>query len=664
MKRSQRWHSFALVLLFALILPAACTVSAQSPPEARVSAPPVPLHIEVDPPAIAVKGVETPIEISVEGELPVGSARVEIRQENARGVLVGEGLLEVGEVLSVPIEPLRSGRVRYAVKLLGLDHDPVVFVVRSIPGWMTLLPPLVAILLALLFRHVVPALLAGVWIGAWIFFGNPFFGALRTIDHYIIDALADRDHVSIVVFSMLLGGMVGLVSRSGGTLGLVDALRPYATSSRRGQLVTWLLGILIFFDDYANSLLVGNTMRPVTDRLRISREKLAYIVDSTAAPVAAIALVSTWIGYEVSLIGDSLEAVGSDLQAYGVFLQSIPFNFYPILALVFGLLVASTLRDFGPMLSAERRARRGQLLADKAVPLAEFDSEALQPPKDKPRRWYNAVVPVLVVLTVTFAGLWFTGRAALAEAADPLAGAPLLGSGFEGLGQVFGAGDSFKALLWGSLAGCIVALLMATLQRILTVSAALQAWTNGVRSMLPAFVILALAWSIADVCTDLHTSGFMVAALSDHLPPGILPAIVFLLAALTAFATGTSWGTMGILIPLAVPTAYGVARAAGFDADAAHTILLGTVSSVLAGAIFGDHCSPISDTTVLSSMSSACDHVDHVRTQLPYAILVAAVAIVLGYIPGGLGVPPWICLLAAAAALVGLLRLLGRPVEG
>jgi Na+/H+ antiporter NhaC len=545
--------------------------------------------------------------------------------------------------------------------LPGSEHVPAEFTLRTLPGWVTLLPPLLAILLALLFRQVVPALLAGVWIGAWIFFGSPFVGALRTIDHYVIRALADPDHVAIVVFSLMLGGMVGLVSRSGGTLGLVESLRPYATTSRRGQLVTWLLGILVFFDDYANTLLVGNTMRPVTDRLRVSREKLAYIVDSTAAPVAAIALISTWIGYEVSLIGDSLKTLGSELEAYAVFVQSIPYNFYPILALFFGLAVAASGRDFGPMLAAERRARGGKLLSERAVPLAEFDSETLQPPQGKPRRWYNAVVPVLVVLGVTFAGLWFTGRAALAEASDPLAAIPFLGLGFEGMGRVFGAGDSFKALLWGSLAGCATALLMATLQRILSIQAALQAWTNGVRSMVPAFVILTLAWSIANVCADLQTSGFMVAALSDHLAPGLLPALVFVLAALTAFSTGTSWGTMGILIPLAVPTAYGVAQAAGFDPEAAHRILLGTVSSVLAGAIFGDHCSPISDTTVMSSMSSACDHVDHVRTQLPYALAVAGVAILLGYLPGGFGLPPWACLLSGGAVLAGLLRWLGRP---
>jgi Na+/H+ antiporter NhaC len=467
--------------------------------------------------------------------------------------------------------------------------------------------------------------------------------------------------VAIVVFSLMLGGMVGLVSRSGGTLGLVESMRPFATSSRRGQLVTWLLGLVVFFDDYANTLLVGNTMRPVSDRLRISREKLAYIVDSTAAPVASIALISTWIGYEVSLIADALKEMGSDQQAYGVFLQAIPYNFYPILALLFGLLVASMQRDFGPMLRAERRARAGKLLSDRAVPLAEFDSDALAPPPDKPRRWYNAALPVLVVLTITFVGLWLTGRASLAAGGDPAAGASLLQLGFEGVGRVFGAGDSFKALLWGSLGGCLVALSMATLQRILTLTEALQAWTNGVRSMIPAFVILTLAWSIASVCSDLQTSGFMVAALSDHLAPGLLPALVFVLAALTAFATGTSWGTMGILIPLAVPTAYGVAQAAGLDAASAQGVLLGTVSSVLAGAIFGDHCSPISDTTVMSSMSSACDHVDHVRTQLPYALAVGVVAILVGYLPAGFGLSPWLCLAAGAALLAGLLHWLGRP---
>jgi Na+/H+ antiporter NhaC len=513
-------------------------------------------------------------------------------------------------------------------------------------------------LLALFFHQVVPALLAGIWIGGWIVFAGPVAGGMRTVDRYVIGALADSDHASIIVFSLLLGGMVGIVSRSGGTHGLVDALRPYATDSRRGQVVTWVLGLLIFFDDYANTLLVGNTMRPVTDRLRISREKLAYIVDSTAAPVASIALVSTWIGYEVSLIGDSLDSVGLHVEAYGVFLRSLPFNFYPVLALVFGLLVATGVRDFGPMLRAERRARDGRVLAEGAVPLSDFDSPTLTPPDGKPRRWINAVAPVCVVLVVTFAALWHTGVEALAAAGT------VVPSGFEGVGAVFGAGDSFRSLLWASLAGCLVALLLATVQRILSVSHAMTAWLDGIRSMTPAIVILVLAWSISNVCSDLDTSGFMVAMLSDRLDPRLVPVIVFTISAITAFATGTSWGTMAILIPLAVPTAHGVALAAGYDADHDMAILLCSVSAVLAGAIFGDHCSPISDTTVMSSMASGCDHVDHVRTQLPYAGVVGAVAIVFGYVPAGFGLSPWLCLLAGSICLFSILRWIGRPVAG
>jgi Na+/H+ antiporter NhaC len=401
----------------------------------------------------------------------------------------------------------------------------------------------------------------------------------------------------------------------------------------------------------------------VTDRLKISREKLAYIVDSTAAPVASIALVSTWIGYEVSLIADSLEEIGSSLEAYSVFLQSLPYNFYPILALVFGIAIAASGRDFGPMLRAERRARAGKLLADRAVPLADFEGGDLAPPENQPRRWYNAGAPVIVVLLVTFAGLWYTGRISLLEDGDVAGTAPLLEIGFRGIGTVFGAGNSFHSLLWGSLAGCLAAIGLAVGQRILSFTEGLGAWIGGVKSMTMAFVILVLSWSIADVCSALDTSGFMVAALSDNVAPGLLPALVFLFASATAFATGTSWGTMGILIPLAVPTAYGLAQGAGFDSGEAHAVLLGAVSAVLAGAIFGDHCSPISDTTVLSSMASGCDHVDHVRTQLPYALVVAGVAMLLGYLPAGFGVSPFICLLVGAAALAVTVRWVAHPVS-
>jgi Na+/H+ antiporter NhaC len=478
----------------------------------------------------------------------------------------------------------------------------------------------------------------------------------------VIGALADTDHMSILVFSLMLGGMVGVVSRSGGTVGLVETLARRARTSRDGQLTTWILGIAIFFDDYANTLVVGNAMRPVTDRLRVSREKLAYIVDSTAAPVAAIALITTWIGAEVSYIAGALDDIGSDLDAYVVFLQSIPYNFYPILALVFGFSIAFTRRDFGPMLRAERRALSGQVMREGAQPLSDFDSASLRAVEGRPHRWFNAVVPVLTVIIVTMIAQWSTGRAALTASGDPQGVAGWTDLGLRGFGNVFSAGNSYHALLWASFSGCVVALGLAILQRILTLAEGLDAWTQGVKSMMFAMVILALAWSIASVCDDLSSAAFVAEFLSGTIDARLFPALVFVMSALIAFATGTSWGTMGLLIPLALPAAFRLAQETGLDASTAHGVFLGATAAVLSGAIFGDHCSPISDTTVLSSMSSGCDHVDHVRTQLPYALCVGTVAIVLGYLPEAVGLSPWWSLALGAIALILIVRFVGRPV--
>ena len=645
----------------------ALTASAQETPSAAAAAPlppqPGPPPIEVvDPPLVLLAGSADSITLRATGALVGGRAIVELRRRNVTGTYA-RGELVAGTDLVLDLPALGSGTWEFDLVLPGQTIEGLPLTLRVVPGWATLLPPLLAIAFALAFRQVVPALLGGIWIGASIVYGGPLGGFLRTVDRYAVESLGDGDHVKIVLFTLMLGGMVGIISRSGGTVGLVEKLAARATNSRRGQIVTWLLGIVIFFDDYANTLLVGNTMRPVTDRLRISREKLAYIVDSTAAPVAAIALVSTWIGYEVGLIGDALEAVGSDREAYAVFLHSLPYNFYPILALVFGLMVASSRRDFGPMLKAERRAAGGKVLADGAVPLADFEGAELAPPESKPRRWPNAVIPVLSVLVVTFGSLWITGRSALTESGDAFGTLPLWQLGTEGLGAVFSEGASYNSLLYGAVAGCLIGLVLALGQRILTLGEGLAGWVAGMKSMMVAMVILVLAWGIGDVCADLRTADFMVAALSDALNPALVPALIFVLAALTAFATGTSWTTMALLIPLAVPTAFGVAEAAGLSDAAAYRILLASVSSVLAGALFGDHCSPISDTTVLSSTSSGCDHVDHVRTQLPYALTVALVALTVGYLPAGFGLHPLLCLLLAAGLLALLLRLIGRPIQ-
>ncbi|WP_200797289.1 Na+/H+ antiporter NhaC family protein [Microbulbifer donghaiensis] len=519
-------------------------------------------------------------------------------------------------------------------------------------GPVSLVPPLLAILLALILRQVLPALFAGVWVGAWAIEGGDwsaiFSGLFTGADKYVTAALADADHASIIIFSFVIGGTVGVISRNGGMLGVVAHIVRWASNARRAALATLAMGLAIFFDDYSNTLVVGNTMRPVTDRMKISRAKLAYIVDSTSAPVCCIALVTTWIGFEVGLIEDALQGAGATLEPYGVFLQSIAYSFYPLLALFFVVLVAVTGRDFGPMLVAERAARAGTAPRDTQAGEEPPLYDVIEPLPDRPVRAINAALPILTLVGGVIAGLWITGGGAVGK---PVA-------------DILAAADSYRALMWAAVASSVVAAALSVGLRILTLEQTVNAWFAGARSMFYAMIILVLAWALAGVSAELGTARYLVESIGGDLSAALLPSLVFLLAAITAFSTGTSWGTMGILMPLVVPLAWTmVGGDAGLAADEAH-IFYASIASVLAGAIWGDHCSPISDTTILSSMASGCDHIEHVRTQLPYATLVAAVALLCGTLPAGFGVSPLLCLLLSALALYTLHRLLGRSGTG
>lgn len=523
------------------------------------------------------------------------------------------------------------------------------------PSFLSLLPPIIAIALALLLRQVVVSLFAGVYLGALITGGfDPFAALLRTVDHYLVDALASRDHAAIMIFTLLLGGMTGIISRAGGAGGVVKILGRLARSARSTQVVVWALGLVIFFDDYANSLLVGSSMRPLCDRLKVSREKLAYIVDSTSAPVAAVAVFSTWIGAEVGLIRDAFVSVGYQGDPYLTFLKSIPYRFYPLLTLAFGFMVAISGRDFGAMRRAEKRARSGGgLVRPGSRSMWDMGADDLRPVENRPQLWYVAAVPVLTVLLTAFAGLYVDGSRSLA--ADGIVG--------HSLGAALGAADSYRVLLWASLLGCLSAGLMAVGRRILNLREAVDSMMAGGRAMLTALVVLMLAWSLGQVCSDLGTADYILSLTGDAIDPRLLPGLIFIIAGLVSFATGTSWGTMSILIPLAVPLGVKMSAAAGLPPDQAEPLLLGVIASVLAGSVFGDHCSPISDTTILSSMAASSDLVDHVKTQLPYALTVGLMALVVGVIPAAYGVPPLLALGVGLVLLALLLRLIGRPVD-
>jgi Na+/H+ antiporter NhaC len=348
----------------------------------------------------------------------------------------------------------------------------------------------------------------------------------------------------------------------------------------------------------------------------------------------------------VSLIDEALQGIEGlrDIPANAIFLQSIPYSFYPILAIVFVFMVASTGRDMGPMYRAEVRARNGKVSSDDDEGSDSLDGDTLEPKDDVPPRAFNAFVPIIVLIVALLGGLYVTGDG-------------------DSIKEVIGDADPYKAMMWASFIGALTAATMTIGQRILTTHETVDAWYGGARATLFGMIVLVLAWSMSDVTAALNAKGYLISILGDSMPAAWVPVAVFILAAITAFATGTSWGTMGILVPLVVPLAWAVMSVNGMtDVNDMH-ILHSAVACVLAGAVWGDHCSPISDTTVLSSIASGCNHIEHVRTQLPYAMLVGIVAIAFGTLPGGYGVPPWASLLVGGVILYVVLRLFGRRAE-
>jgi len=615
-----------------------------------------PPHLKYDFPSLILSDVPFSVTITAlteDGKLDTSfSGTVAIRGVEQKVGKEITSLQEIGPFVqgTFTLTDVMVRKAGHAVIQIGNDMP---LRVRVIPGVLSLLPPILAIVLALTLREVLLALFSGVWLGAIFLHGyNPISGLMHALDTYLINALYDPSHVAIIMFSLTLGGMVGVISKSGGTQGIVEKISRWAHHPRGGQIATWLLGVIIFFDDYANTLIVGNTMRPFTDKIRISREKLSYIVDSTAAPVASIAIISSWVGFQIGLIDQAFKNIHVVRDPYLTFITSVPYASYSVLAIIFVFLIGLTLRDFAAMYHAEHRSfLTGKVLRDNARPIADDKSLDIQAEPGTPLRWYNAAIPILVVIVTTILGLYYNGYVTLGERAAAAR-----------LGEIIGAANSFHVLMWASFLGAAVAIFLAVAQRILTIQKALDAWLNGVKAMIIAMIILILAWSIGNVCGELKTADYVIAMTRDILSPHLLPVLTFVVAAFIGFSTGTSWATMAILVPIVIPMAFKLSADAQLAPAVAQPILLGTIGAVLSGSVFGDHCSPISDTTIMSSMTSAADHIDHVRTQLPYALTVAIVASLVGYLPAGFGFPVWLSLLIGIAVLIILLYTVGRRI--
>ena len=484
-------------------------------------------------------------------------------------------------------------------------------------GWLSILPPLIAIALALITKEVYSSLFIGLFSGVLIYSfsgGGGIVSAVNTTFNMMYSKIADNAYM--IIFLALLWAVVTLVSKSGGSEAYGRWAGERLKGKRSAALATSLLGVIIFIDDGFNCLTVGTVMRPITDRLRISRQKLSYIIDATAAPVCIIAPVSSWA-----------VAVASEVSAEGgfnAFLSTIPYNLYALFTIIMVLFISITGKDFGPMKRAEQKALEGDVPRDVGG----------QPLTGK-GRIIDLALPILVLIVCSILGMAYVGGF------------------FEGASFSEAIGENPTAgLTLGAFAGLVTAFLLYIPRRLMTAKQFMENIVSGIGNIVPPMLILILSWSLGGVCRELIGTGEFISGFVSNtkLPLGLLPFIIFVVSALMSFSMGTSWGTFGMLIPIVTLIC---------AADGAGAYLVPTLGATLAGSVYGDHCSPISDTTILASTGASCKHIEHVQTQLPYATLVAVVC-ALSYLIAGFTLTPWIALPAGAALLLIALLVLNR----
>ena len=498
-------------------------------------------------------------------------------------------------------------------------------------GLLSLATPFLAIVLSFITKQVVLSLATAIFVGAIILDGgNVFTAFLRTCDTYIVGTVTDSWNATLLVFILAVGGLIAIMSKMGGMQAMAIAMSKKAKNAKNSLLITWIMGLIIFFEDYANSLVVGPTMRPATDRERISREKLSYVIDSTAGPVTDLAPISSWTAYEIGMIAIAFSSVGYDGNAYGTFIQTLPYRFYNIFAIFMVLIVILMQRDYGPMYRAEKRARlQGKLYEDNAKPMMSKELDAM-----------NVVFTVVTILA-----LWYTGGGV----DEPF--------NFTGIQNALGNADAATSILYSVIFTSILSIIMAVAQRIMSLKECIDVWLGGCKELLLTDTILVLAWASGTVMDNLGTGNYISHVVGDAIPGILIPVVLFLVSCLVAFATGTSYGTTAIMIPIAFPLAWGVTGGEMGE------LCVVTIAACTCGSIFGDHCSPISDTTIMSSMGSAADLMDHARTQIPYAIVAAVVAGAIGFIPAAAGVSPIIIIPVGIAVIAVFVRLVGKSTK-
>ncbi len=612
--------------------------------------------------------------------------------------------------------------------------------------WYSIIPPVLAIVLAFLTRHVLPSLGIAIIAGGLLnhvpqapLSAAAWFGGFKTATTHVTSTVTDTTYLQILAFIPPIFVMIEILIASGGFRGIIVWLLRWIKGRKSAQAATALMGILCFIDDYTNAIVVGSMMQPITDRFRVSREKLAFIVDATSAPIAGLAVISTWIAFEVGLLREIGGTLGVGKSGYAMFFDALSFRFYCLLMIVFVFVHILMGRDFGPMKAAEERAQAAEPPEDVAPPSSSIE---LRASSIKKGRAINALVPLAGLVLFHLTGLWFDGTAklrndmqewqaqSLTTVAEEMPAKPvdieilspaswiywrevighaqntplvlaraalfgltlaLLFAGFFWSGIVLALLGVFLGpvlclelalfsyVAFGSVFGRMTVPILGTLAGVLFVFFGLlngfifiliggllwsfrfvrpptvvYCFKRGIRRAMIPFVILILAWSLKNCCDALRTGEFLTTILAGRVPAYLFPPILFLVASITSFATGTSYGTMAILMPTAIPIAFAI------DGGTYGLTTMISLGAVLDGAIFGDHCSPISDTTIMSSIASSCNLIDHVRTQLPYSLFVAVLALLCAYVPSALGLPPRWSLLLAVTVMVGILVVMTR----
>ncbi len=525
-------------------------------------------------------------------------------------------------------------------------------------GILSILPPLIAIVLALVTKEVIFSLVIGILSGTFIYSfstGGGFVGGIYGASEMMITKLSDSANASIIVFLAILGALVAVITMAGGSRAYGDWASKKLKNRTQSQLATAFLGCLIFVDDYFNCLTVGTVMRPVTDRFKVSRAKLSYLIDSTAAPICIIAPISSWAASVIS------QMEGTGLNGMQAFIQSIPYNLYAILTIIMVVVVCCTRKcDFGPMAHFERNAIEKGDLHSNANGEAAGDDLAEITPSEK-GRVFDLVIPIIALIIFSVLAMLYVGAINIAKEAGSTSidsAITLFKGYFDGsvtIANGFGNTSAGNAMALGGIGALIVAFLLFVPRKVLSFKEFLKGIGIGVKSMVPAYIILTLAWTISGVCRDMLSTGDYVAGLveSSNMPVAIIPAAIFIIAGLLSFSTGTSWGTFGILIPIIATVCQSVAP---------HLMVV-SLAAVLAGSILGDHSSPISDTTILSSTGGGCNHIDHVSTQLPY-VLTVGVCCVIGYLVAGFTANVWATLGTGVVLLAIALLVLPRLWKG